>query len=255
MANVVQLSVAEGIATVTLDRPRARNALNPQMIDELGAALVDAEERSDVNVVILTGTDPAFCAGLDLHALSSGALDIGELTRRGRPWPHDHRKPWIGAVNGVAITGGLELALACDFIVASERARFADTHARLGILPFWGLTTALPQAVGMRAARLMSLTGNFIDAHEASRWGLVARVTPHDELQATARTLAQDVASNDQRAVQAIIRAYAASWGRPVVESMSAELDVALEWQGSGFRPEVIASRLDRVTARGRQQV
>lgn len=255
MPDVVTLRIDERIATVTLDRPEARNALNVQMLDELGTALEEAEQSSDVDVVILTGSDPAFCAGLDLRALTTpGVLDIGELTRRGRQWP-EHVKPWIGAVNGVAVTGGLELALACDFVIASDRARFADTHARLGILPFWGLTAALPQAVGTRAARLMSLTGNFIDAQEAMQWGLACRVVEHDELLPTVRQLARDIVSNDQPAAQAIIKAQAAAWGRPVAESAAAELQRAREWQGTGFSAELIASRLAAVTARGRQQV
>ena len=113
-------------------------------------------------------------------------------------------KPLIGAVNGVAITGGLELVLACDFLVASERARFADTHARMGIMPGWGLTYELPAAVGLRRARQMSATGNFVDAATALTWGLVNHVVPHAELMEFTRRLAADAASNDPAAVRAI---------------------------------------------------
>jgi enoyl-CoA hydratase len=111
-------------------------------------------------------------------------------------------KPVIGAINGVAITGGFELALACDFLVASERARFADTHARVGIMPGWGLTVLLPEAVGVRRAKELSVTGNFLDADTALAWGLVNHVVPHDELLPFARKLATDIAGVDPPAVQ-----------------------------------------------------
>jgi enoyl-CoA hydratase len=114
----------------------------------------------------------------------------------------DLARPLIGAINGVAVTGGLELALACDFLVASERAQFADTHARIGIQPGWGLTVALPEASGLRRAREMSATGNFIDAHTALAWGLVNHVVAHGELLPFAYRLAADTASTDQDALR-----------------------------------------------------
>jgi enoyl-CoA hydratase len=254
MTELVTLDLVDTVAVVTLDRPRARNALNRQMLTELPQILAEAERREDVAVVVVTGSDPAFCAGLDLRELSTpGGLDLGELTAAGRPWPH-RRKPWIAAVNGVAITGGLELALACDFIVASERAAFADTHARVGILPFWGLTSALPQAVGLRSARLMSLTGNFVKAEEALRWGLVSRVVEHDELMPTALALAHDVVSNDQAAARALIDGYNQAHALPADEAMASERSRALEWQGQGFGADRVAARLEAVTQRGRTQ-
>src|SRR5208282_2153798 len=103
-----------------------------------------------------------------------------------------HETPVIGAINGAAVTGGLELALACDFLVASERARFADTHARVGIMPGWGLTYELPEAIGVRRAREMSATGNFVGARTAMEWGLVNHLVPHSELLGFARQLAAD---------------------------------------------------------------
>ena len=114
----------------------------------------------------------------------------------------------IGAVNGVAVTGGLELALACDLLVASEHARFADTHARVGIMPGWGLSVLLPQAVGLRRAKQMSVTGNYVDAGTALAWGLVNQVVPHEELLPTCRQLAADVASNDPAAVARLLQTY-----------------------------------------------
>ena len=153
--DVVLLDVAERVATVTLNRPEARNVLNGELIDALSERLQDLGRRDDVDVVILTGADPAFCAGLDLGYLSwrADVHEAGEDIFPPVPVPRIG-KPVIGAINGPAVTGGLEVALACDFLVASERARFADTHARVGILPGWGLSVTLPEAVGVwRAPR------------------------------------------------------------------------------------------------------
>ena len=119
-----------------------------------------------------------------------------------------HTKPMIGAINGAAVTGGLELALGCDFLVASERARFADTHARVGVVPGWRLTVELPEAIGYRRAKEMSVTGNFVDAETALAWGLVNHVVPHDELLPFTRQLAADIASNDRIAARAMIGIY-----------------------------------------------
>ena len=119
------------------------------------------------------------------------------------PFPRT-TKPLIGAVNGVAITGGFELALNCDFLVASENAKFGDTHTRVGVMPGWGLTVLLPQAIGVRRAREMSFTGNFIDAREALGWGLVNHVVPHRELLPATYGLARDIAGNDQDGVRQI---------------------------------------------------
>src|SRR4029077_7429708 len=121
---------------------------------------------------------------------------------------HPTAKPLIGAINGAAITGGFELALNCDFLIASERARFADTHARVGIQPGWGLTVLLAEAVGVRRARQMSATGNFLDAHTALTWGLVNHVVAHDELLPFCRQLAADIASSDQASVHRILQTY-----------------------------------------------
>src|SRR5215470_4452958 len=122
--------------------------------------------------------------------------DTGRHPFRGALPPRT--KPLIGAVNGVAVTGGLEVALNCDFLVASDRARFADTHARVGVMPGWGLTVLLPQRIGVARAREMSLTGNYVDATTALQWGLVNHVVPHDQLLPFARGLGADIVSNDQ---------------------------------------------------------
>jgi enoyl-CoA hydratase len=250
----VLVEVASGIATVTLNRPEARNALTGPLIEELAATLGRLDGDDGVDVVVLTATDPVFCAGLDLKELEpGGTLDISSLTQAGDPWPR-LATPLIGAINGAAVTGGLELALRCDVLVASERARFGDTHARVGILPFWGLTWALPRAVGPRTATLMSLTGNFLSAEDALRVGLVAAVVPHEELLATAHRLAADIASADQGAVRALLRAYRETAELDGADAAAAEQRRALDWQGTGFDAERFARNRAAITERGRAQ-
>lgn len=248
----VLTTVADGVATVTLNRPRSRNALSSGLLAALRATLTDLDGRPDVAAIVLTGADPAFCAGLDLKELSRGgsALASGAL---GPPLPR-LGTPLIGAVNGAAITGGLEIALACDFLIASERARFADTHARIGIMPGWGLTVLLPEAVGLRRAREMSATGNFIDAGTALTWGLVNRVVPHEDLLPATRQIAADIASNDHEAVRVIYSTYLAGSLASGAEAWQIEAQAHAGW-GSGIDPGEVAKRRDRVMQRGRDQV
>ena len=211
MDSVLLVETAGGVSTITLNRPAARNALSSELIDRLVEALHAADEDPEVRAVVLTGADPAFCAGLDLReAGSKGLPSASVLDRKGSPWwvLGGMSTPVIGAVNGPAVTGGLELVLQCTFLVASERAAFGDTHARVGVHPGGGLTGLLPQAVGLRRAREMSLTGNFIDAAEAHRLGLVNHVVPHGDLLPTALRLAGDIASGDARTVAALNDTY-----------------------------------------------
>jgi enoyl-CoA hydratase len=263
-SEVVLLDVSDRIATVTLNRPEARNALSGEMLRQLDRLVRQAEADDHVDVIILTGADPAFCAGLDLKELGSGARTLsdsgatGTSDRTGRPTRGPLpacSKPIIGAVNGAAITGGFEIVLNCDFLVASDRARFADTHARVGIQPGWGLTVLLPQAVGLRRAREMSATGNFIDAETALAWGLVNHVVPHDELLATVRRLAADIVSNDQAAVRQIYATYDEGGEVTAREAWAVEQRVAGEWQGRGIDPAEIERRRTEIMERGRTQV
>ena len=202
----VLVQVTDEVAVVTLNRPERRNAISGSLLAALREALAALDSRPDVLAIVLTGADPTFCAGLDLTELGEphGPLSVAGI---GAVFPA-LTTPVIGAINGPAVTGGLELALACDFLVASERARFADTHARVGVMPGWGLTVALPEAVGLRRAREMSATGNFISAPTALAWGLVNHIVAHGELLGYARELAADVASADPGAVREILTTY-----------------------------------------------
>jgi enoyl-CoA hydratase len=264
--DVALLEVVDRVATVTLNRPEARNALSTELIRTLTHFVGEVDARDDVDVLIITGTDPAFCAGLDLKELghdggplkrtptqTGPGMVAAERARKGPTLPTT--KPIIGAVNGVAVTGGLELALNCDFLVASERARFADTHARVGVHPLWGLTVLLPQAIGIRRAREMSATGNFVDARTALEWGLVNHVVTHDELLPTARRLAAGIASSDQRAVRAILATYEEVSRVPGAEAWDVEARAAAEFQRGGVDPDDIERRRRGIVDRGRSQV
>jgi enoyl-CoA hydratase len=260
MTDVVKYEVSERIATITLNRPEARNALSSEVLSLMPQAMRDAEADPDVDVLVLTGTDPAFCAGLDLKELGTDGGNLGggsgaDGTRntdgvRG-PFPR-LTKPLIGAINGVAVTGGFELALNCDFLVASEHAKFGDTHARVGVMPGWGLTVLLPQAVGVRRAREMSFTGNFMGADEALAFGLVNHVVPHAELLPFTRRLALDIVGNDQEGVRQIRETYAQiatnddHWEIEALDSRA--------WRRTRFSPEQVAARRTAIQARGQQQ-
>lgn len=257
MSDVVLVDVGDRIATITLNRPQARNALSRELLRELPRAVQESDERDDVDVLILTGVDPAFCAGLDLKELGQrNDTDMAEPQEQRRgPLPAT-AKPLIGAINGAAITGGFELALACDFLIASERARFADTHSRVGIQPGWGLTVLLAEAVGVRRAREMSATGNFLDAQTALTWGLVNHVVPHDELLPFCRALANDIVSNDQAGVRRILTTYDEGSLTTAADWWDIEARASREWLKSGTHLGAeVERRREAIMARGREQV
>ena len=259
MSDVVLYEVSERIATITLNRPEARNALSTEVLRLLPQRMREADASDDVDVVILTGSDPAFCAGLDLKELGSTGGNLGSTGADGRPNRDNRRgpfpemsKPVIGAVNGVAITGGFELALNCDFLVASEFAKFGDTHSRVGVMPGWGLTVLLPQAIGVRRAREMSFTGNFMLAEEALQFGLVNHVVPHIDLLPFTRKLARDIVGNDQPGVRQIRATYAEITAE--ADGWQIEATNAGRWQREMFSPGKVEARRIAIQQRGRQQ-
>ena len=250
--SLVLVDVRDRVAMLTLNRPEARNALSPELVTLLQQTCIECEARDDVAAMVLTGADPAFCGGIDLKRLAAGTSSASGLIGNG-PFP-PHRKPIVGAVNGVAVTGGLELALACDFLIASDRARFADTHARVGVMPGWGLTIELPRAVGLRRARQMSLTGNYIDAATALAWGLVNEVVPHDELLDRARSLAVDIASIRTECVQELRDMYDEAAGRVGDDARAYEAQRSRQWMREQFDRERFANERTDIVARGRSQ-
>jgi len=244
----------EAVAVVTMHRPHRRNALNAELHDVLVDAVAALDADVSVRAIVLTGADPAFCAGLDLGALAAGER-IGNF-RPGQRGPFAERTtPLIGAINGPAVTGGLELALACDLLIASDRASFADTHGRVGLLPGWGLSVLLPRAVGLGRARYMSLTGNYVDARTAASWGLVTEVVDHEHLLARAIAIGADMAGTDPEVAAALLDLYDQSSAGTLGEAWAAEAAAFRNWwtirMGGGNVPAPPAEVIDR----GRNQM
>lgn len=260
--SVVLIDVQDRIVTVTLNRPEARNAISRALSYALWDAILGAGDDPQVDAVVLTGTDPAFCAGVDLKEAGGGPPSTVETRAPGtgpERYPNGlYRfvplidKPIIGAINGVAVTGGLELALQCTFLVASDRARFADTHARVGVMPGGGITVQLARIVGLPKAIEMSLTGNFVTAEEALRLGLVNHVVPHQDLLTAARGLAADIVSNDQIGVRNLLAHYRRIANAATLdEAYLMEGYLAETWQPGMSQ---VADRRTQVMARGRTQ-
>lgn len=268
--DVVLVAVDERVGTITINRPDARNAINGAVGHGLAVAVGDLEANDDVDVMILTGADPAFCAGADLKEIASseGLMDGSRGDADGDPYRRDeygqfafrgpfppHTKLLIGAINGPAITGGFELALNCDFLVASERARFADTHARVGIMPGWGLTVLLVESVGVRRAKQLSATGNFLDAPTALAWGLVNHVVPHDDLLPFTRALALAAVQNDQTGVRRMLKTYDEIAADVYDRAWEIEKRVNRDWLDSSVDAAEVGRRRAAIVDRGRSQL
>jgi enoyl-CoA hydratase len=247
--DVLLIDTTDRVRTLTLNRPQSRNALSSALRTQFFAALAEAEADDAVDVVILTGADPVFCAGLDLKELGN-STDLPDISPK---WP-PMTKPVIGAINGAAVTGGLELALYCDILIASEQARFADTHARVGLLPTWGLSVRLPRKVGVGMARRMSLTGDYLSAADALRAGLVTEVVPHDELLPTARRVASSIVGNNQNAVRALLASYHRIDDAGTADGLAIEAESAVQWMRTASGDDIAANR-EAVLQRGRAQV
>jgi enoyl-CoA hydratase len=224
----VKVRDADGVRTITIDRPEARNAMSLAMRERIVELFSNASKDDAVDVVVLTGADPMFSAGADIKEIRAPT----GLPKRVNPTVAMRAcaKPTIAAVNGVCVTGALEMALACDMIVASERARFADTHAKAGLMPGWGMSAALPAAVGRRKAVELSLTGSFVDAHEALRMGLVNHVVPHEELLTRTYEIAQSIRAHDSAVVRRQVALYRRGDGLTFEDALALERAAADEW-------------------------
>ena len=245
-----------GLAVLTLNRPQAMNALSGALMAALAAQIDALAADPAVRVLLLTGAGRAFCAGLDLKEIGAGSrrLGGGELGVA----EHDpvaalerFAGPVIGAINGAAVTGGFELALACDVLLASPDARFADTHARIGIAPGWGLSQKLSRAIGPYRAREVSFTGNWVSAKQAAAWGFVNRVVPAERLLAEARALAADMLGT----VPAMLLRYKAvirdGYALPFGEAMALERERGRE-HNARVAAEAVEARREAVRARNR---
>jgi enoyl-CoA hydratase len=224
----LRAEVDDRVLTITIDRPEAKNALTLAMRQQLEQLAAEVDTDDAVDVVVLTAVDPVFSAGADIKEIATLGVSLPP-TNPGAAL-RAVAKPLIAAVNGACVTGGLELALSCDFIVASDRARFADTHARLGVLPRWGMSALLPRAVGLAKAKELTATGAFVDADEALRIGLVNAVVSHDELSARAHELAVAIAAGPQPAIRASIDLYDRGVGLSLADALALEADTSTKW-------------------------
>ena len=255
----IKLEVEDGIAILTLNRPDKMNSFTAQMMLELIEAFDITDADDSVGAVIVTGAgDRAFTAGLDLKELGSDPGGMSAANAAGaeaNPVKAIEMcvKPVIGAINGVAITGGFEVALACDILIASERARFADTHARVGILPGWGLSQKLSRLIGIYRAKELSLSGNFIDAKTAEAWGLVNRVVPADDLLPAALKLAAEIASVPGDSVNIYKKLIDEGFAMTFGDSLTHET-ATTKSLNAAVTPEAVEARRAQVQARGRTQ-
>jgi enoyl-CoA hydratase len=257
--NIVEIEYDGAVAIVTLNRPSAMNALSVALRASLYQAIKTLDADEAVRVVILTGSgDRAFTAGLDLKELGSTEGALGAANAQGADQNPVKaielcRKPVIGAINGVAITGGFELALACDIRIASTHARFADTHARVGIMPGWGLSQKLSRIIGLSRAKELSFTGNFLDAATAAQWGLVNHVVGPDELMPLARKLAADIASIDPDFIMEYKALINSGYDENLREALHMEHAIS-SIRNAAVRPSEVEAKRAEVQARGRNQ-
>ncbi|MEV2218441.1 enoyl-CoA hydratase [Nocardia vinacea] len=222
----------DGVLWLTLDRPRVRNAMTIAMRRGLIAAMRAADSDAATRLVVLTGTDPAFSAGIDLkEALGNGAGSPRGARTDPAAVVRAARTPVLGVINGLCFTGALELALSCSFLIASEHASFADTHAAIGLPPGWGMSALLPRAVGVRLARQMMLTGERVDAARALAAGLVNEVVPHDRLLDRARELADLIRLAHPDAVAGTLELLADGEGTSLAHALALEARAKLRWR------------------------
>jgi enoyl-CoA hydratase len=223
--NKVLVDKRDGFAIVTLNRPEEMNALSRELRSDFDTAFDECTADERIRVIILTGSGRAFCAGFDLKELatSSEADASQEADNVIARAMERFDGPIIGAINGHAITGGFEMALACDILIASENARFADTHARVGILPGWGLSQKLPRMIGLSRAKEISFTGAPVYARQAYEWGLINHVVPPDDLLARAIEMAENMCA----CVPHILKQY-----KPLIDKgYSMSYSEALAWE------------------------
>lgn len=244
----------DGVATVTLNRPQALNALSMALRNRIAEVFADLEADDAVQAIVLTGAGRAFTVGLDLKELGGETQAAAAESRDLGGVLGSMSKPIIGAINGFAITGGFEIALMCDFLIASPQARFADTHARVGVVPGWGLSQRLPRLIGINRAKELSLTGNYLDADTACAWGLVNRVVPEEQLLEVCQQLARDIVSTDPATRNEIKRIMDAGWDTTLGEGMQIEDAASRAHSKTEVRAEKVAARRAAIQSRGRNQ-
>ena len=227
---VLLTAVRSAVMTLTLNRPEVRNALSPELITALGTALTRLEDDNGIHVAVITGAGTAFCAGLDLTVFGAAEADTSSaralINRFGRL-----SKPVIGAVNGPAVTGGLELALGCDFLIGGPTAAFVDTHRTVGAFPGGGLSARLPRSVGIRTAKAMSLAGLRLDADSALRCGLLTEVVDAANLLPRTSELALATAETNQSYIRSVRKLYDENTDRSLAAALQAEHGEHRRWR------------------------
>jgi enoyl-CoA hydratase len=203
MSDLVKVETADFITTITLHRPEKRNALNREMRIFIKQEISRLNQNDATKVIILTGTDPAFSAGVDFSELDDPDTEFSEIGPLTGPF-FTSAVPVIGVINGAAYTGGLELALTCHLLIASEKATFADTHAKIGMMPGWGLSVHLPIAIGPNRACQMMSSSQPISANQAYEWGLVNEIVPHELLMKRSHEVAAAIAQQDISVIRKI---------------------------------------------------
>jgi len=232
----ILVSYQEAIAIISLNRPKALNALSPLMIQELKHILKEIAQRTDIKVVILKGEGRAFSAGVDLKALNEGIqggqFKASDILQDGNDIAHTLRtmpQPSIVLVHGHCYTGATELMMFFDLIVAAEDAKIGDTHAKWGILPKWGMTQRLPRLVGILKAKELSFTAKPITGKEAERIGLVNRAVPLEKLEETAFELTNDILQNSAQTIAAMKHLYNAGFSKTLEEGLAIEQEFLTE--------------------------
>jgi len=203
----IKVALAGRVGLITLNRPTQLNALNDELMDALGRALLNFDHDHDIGAIVITGSEKAFAAGADIAVMADWTyMDVYQSGFITRNWEtiRQVRKPVIAAISGYAMGGGCELALACDIIIAAESAKFALPEIKLAMLPGAGGTQRLPRAIGKAKAMDMCLSARMLSADEADRYGLVSRVVPDNQLTDTAMKLASQIASYSLPALMAI---------------------------------------------------
>jgi enoyl-CoA hydratase len=256
---VLKIEREEPIAIVTLNRPDQMNALNAPLRLAIGAAFRELQADPKIRAVIVTGAGRAFCAGMDLKEIGGGGEGVTgfDLSVQGqdemRAGIEGFAGPVIAAVNGAAATAGFELALACDVIFAARGAKFLDTHARVGIVPGWGLSQRLPRLIGLNRAKEVSLSGNALPAERAYDWGLVNRVCEPERLLEEAKALARDMASCVPGVMEQVKQMIDTGYSMHLDEAMAWELRVGTE-SAKQIDSSEIGRRRAAVMERGRNQ-
>ena len=266
MSDVLIKETTDHITTVTLNRPEHLNALSRELRRAITETFVALKDDPGTRVIILTGAGRAFSAGLDLKELGKTGLDSSKVAKPDQPDDDPARaqvdlhdavrsvgKPVIGAINGFAITGGFEIALMCDILIASTNARFADTHVRMGVVPGWGLSQRLAQLIGASRAKELSFTGNYLDAETAERWGLVNRILDPADLLPHCQQLARDICSVDPATLNTVHELIDFGWEHTLGEGLLEEKTRNTD-QNADTSPAALDQRRSVVMSRGRNQ-